>query len=105
MDEPLESHECWAGERCPVSGSDRQSLLVALDFVTAWSADDGVDAWMRACSDIQTAADWEQVATSLAQLAYLLAERIGLDDNTNADEVLQSLTKLLEDEEADGLAS
>ena len=97
-----------------MSGSDRQSLLAALAFVTAWSADDGVDALMRVSSETQTAEEWEQVATCLAQLAYLLAERVGLDKHTNAEQVLQSLRVRLQedvdgdegdDEEADGLAS
>jgi hypothetical protein len=88
-----------------VAASDRQSLLAALGFVTAWSAEDGVDAWMRAAAGIQTTAEWEHVATSLAQLAYLLAERIALDDHTSADEVLRGLTELLAEDEADGLAS
>lgn len=88
-----------------MSGSDRQSLLAALEFVTAWSADDGVDAWMRVSREIQSAGEWEQVAASLAQLAYLLAERVGLEERTNADQVLDNLTAMLADEEADGLAS
>ena len=89
-----------------MSGSDRHSLLSALGFVAAWSAEDGVDAWMRATSDIRTAVEWERVATSLAQLAYLLAERIALDEHTNADEVLGGLAEMLtEDDDADGLAS
>ena len=90
-----------------MSGSDRQSLVAALEFVTAWSADDGVDAWMRVANGIQSAAEWEQVATSLAQLAYLLAERVALEEHTNADQVLDDLTAMLaeDEDEADGLAS
>jgi hypothetical protein len=80
-------------------------LLPALGFVTAWSADDGVDAWLREASGTETAQEWEQVATSLAQLAYLLAERVGLDEHRSAAQVLRDLTETLADQKADGLAS
>jgi hypothetical protein len=80
-------------------------LLSALAFVTAWSHDDGVDEWMRVASGTQTAAEWEHVATQLAELAYLLAGRVGLNERKTAARVLDELARQLADGEADGAAS
>lgn len=88
-----------------MSESDRQSLLTALTFVNAWSIERDVDAWMQLASDIHSPREWEQLATSLAHLAYLLAGRVGVNENTNADQVLRELTEALAEDETDGMAS
>ena len=88
-----------------MSESDRQSLLTALTFVNAWSIEHDVDAWMTLASEIQSPREWEQLATSLAHLAYLLAGRVGNNENMNADQVLRELTEALGEEETDGMVS